>query len=68
MNKIKIIKKDAVAVKKQTSKAVKPDKQKAAREMVSTVTSWVSDFQQRKRGETKVAFKTLFGTPQPSES
>ena len=68
MNKIKIIKKDAVNVKKQTSKAERPDKQKAAREMVTTVTSWVSDFQQRKRGETKVAFKTLFGTPQPSES
>ena len=68
MNKIKIIKKDAVNVKKQTSKTERPDKQKAAREMVTTVTSWVSDFQQRKRGETKVAFKTLFGTPQPSES
>ncbi len=68
MNKIKIIKKDAVTVKNLAVKTVKPDKQKAAREMVSTVTSWVSDFQQRKRGETKVAFKTLFGTPQPSES
>jgi len=68
MNKVKIIKKDAVSVKKQTSQAVRPDKKKAAREMVTTVTSWVSDFQQRKRGETKVAFKTLFGTPQPSES
>ena len=68
MNKVKIIKKEVVNVNKQTSKAVKPDKQKAAREMVTTVTSWVSDFQQRKRGETKVAFKTLFGTPQPSES
>ncbi len=68
MNKVKIIKKDAVTVKNRTVKTVKPDKQKAAREMVSTVTSWVSDFQQRKRSETKVAFKTLFGTPQPSES
>jgi len=68
MNKVKVIKKDAVVVEKRSIKAVKPDKQKAAREMVSTVTSWVSDFQQRKRGETKVAFKTLFGTPQPSES
>ncbi len=68
MNKIKIIKKEDAAVKQPKVKAVKPDKQKAAREMVSTVSSWVNDFQQRKRGETKVAFKTLFGTPQPSES
>lgn len=68
MNKVKIIKKDAKAVEKQAVKSVKPNKQKAAREMVSTVSSWVNEFQHRKRSETKTAFKTLFGTPQPSET
>jgi hypothetical protein len=33
--------------------------------MVETVTSWVSDFQHRKRMETAAAFETLFAA-QPS--
>lgn len=32
----------------------------AARDMVATVSSWVSEFQQRRRSETAQAIKTLF--------
>ncbi|MBS1793777.1 MAG: hypothetical protein JSS81_07980 [Acidobacteria bacterium] len=62
--KIKVIKKGEL---KAAEKPVKPvvmqknPKQAAAREMVSTVTNWVSDFQQRKREETRMAFEQLFG-------
>ena len=34
--------------------------QEAARDMVATVSSWVNDFQQRRRNETAQALKTLF--------
>jgi hypothetical protein len=66
--KIKVIKKGeakpAVAPKVTESKT----KREAAREMVSNVSNWVSDFQSRKRGETKIAIEKLFGQqPQPNE-
>ena len=39
-----------------------------AREMVSTVSNWVNDFQQRKRVETRQAFENLFSAqPKASE-
>ena len=67
--KIKIIKKGDVAAQK---KELRPDvrtKRDTAREMVSTVTNWVSDLQARKRDETKMAIEQLFGQqPQPTES
>lgn len=34
--------------------------QETARDMVATVSSWVNDFQQRRRNETAQALKTLF--------
>jgi hypothetical protein len=34
--------------------------QETARDMVATVSSWVNDFQQRRRNETTQALKTLF--------
>ena len=34
--------------------------QVAARDRVATVSSWVNDFQQRRRSETAQALKTLF--------
>ena len=62
-------------IKKNDKKVVQPavktrDKSKhTAREMVSTVTNWVSDFQQRKRDETKTAIEKFFvPNPRPSES
>ncbi len=57
--KIKVIKKDSV---KTAAKPVKDDvksKRAVAREMVSTVSTWVNDFQSRKREETRIAFETL---------
>ena len=63
--KVKVIKKDDVKAPEKTE--VK-SKRAAAREMVTTVTSWVSDFQGRKRDETKTAIEKFFSTqPRPSE-
>lgn len=66
--KIKVIKKDAV----KTPVARKSNEKRSktvAREMVSNVTNWVTDFQQRKRDETKLAIEQLFTHhSQPNES
>jgi len=67
--KIKVIKKGEAVKAEPNVKAEKVSKKTQAREMVSTVTNWVSDFQSRKREETKVAFEQLFSSrPRPSES
>lgn len=67
--KIKIIKKGEVQAPEATVKVEKNSKKVAAREMVSTVTNWVSEFQRNKREETKMAFEKLFAPqPQVSES
>jgi len=67
--KIKVIKKGEAVKPEPAAKPVKASKKAQAREMVSTVTNWVSDFQMRKREETKIAFEQLFSSgPRPSES
>lgn len=50
--------------------AAKKSAQEAARDVVSTVTGWVSEFQQKRRAETAQAIKTLFSdtTPQASKA
>lgn len=64
--KIKVIKKGEVKVAEAPIK-VERKKNQAAREMVSTVTNWVSDFQLRRREETKQAIEKFFSnTPQAS--
>jgi hypothetical protein len=67
-SKIKIIKRsEAAAAKIKEKKA--PSSRATAREMVSTVTDWVSDIKQRKSEETKAAFDLLFSANrQPNES
>lgn len=66
--KIKVIKRNQVMAPIAEPKPAKAQKKHAAREMVSTVTNWVSDFQARKRDETKAAIeKFLVTKPQPSE-
>ena len=40
----------------------------AARDMVATVTEWVSEFQQKRRSETTNALKTLFPDTNPQAS
>ena len=63
--KVRVIKKDQI--KAPTTKVVAKSKRASAREVVSNVTSWVSDLQTRKRDETKTAIEKFFNTPQPSE-
>lgn len=67
-SKIKIVKKDdASALKVKKRKRTKP--REKARDMVTTVSDWVTDFKARKSAETKAAldvFRT--STPHPSES
>ena len=58
--KIKVIKKGEQAKVKENTIVEKKSTQEAAREMVSTVTNWVNDFQQRRREDTKQAIEKLF--------
>jgi hypothetical protein len=63
--KIKVIKKGTQVAAEP--KVEKKATQSSAREMVSNVTNWVSDFQQRKRDETKQAIEKFFNQqPQPN--
>ena len=62
--KVRVIKKDQI---KTPTKAVAKSKRASAREVVSNVTTWVTDLQARKRDETKVAIEKFFKTPQPNE-
>ena len=67
--KIKVIKKSEMKTADMSKKPAvveKNSKKVAAREMVSTVTNWVSDFQSRKREETRQAIETFF-SPQPQK-
>lgn len=58
--KIKVIKKGEQVKAQETIETEKKSTQEAAREMVSTVTNWVNDFQQRRREDTKQAIEKLF--------
>ena len=58
--KIKVIKKGVQPKVQETPAIDKKSTQEAAREIVSTVTNWVNDFQQRRREDTKQAFENLF--------
>lgn len=63
--KIKVIKKNEVKAVEAPFVEEKITKQQAAREMVSTVSNWVNEFQQRRRFETNQAIeKFLVSKPQ----
>ncbi len=63
--KIKIIRKRNLKTVKKVVKNESRVKQEAARKMVYNVSSWVTEFQKRKCGETKQAIESLFqGRPQ----
>ncbi|MGI8640953.1 MAG: hypothetical protein ACR2MG_13535 [Pyrinomonadaceae bacterium] len=65
--KIKVIKKSEIKNLETPVEVEKISPQQAAREMVSTVSNWVNDFQQRRRIETKQAIeKFLSNKPQTS--
>jgi uncharacterized membrane-anchored protein len=63
-NKIKVIKREDIP-----TKPVKKVKQKSskivAHEMVTTVTNWVTEFQQKRREETASAIRNPFNEKQP---
>jgi len=65
---IKVIKKsDRVASETKTVKST--GARDTAREMVQTVTNWVSELQQKRRLETSKALKSLFpDSPKPTEA
>ncbi|HEY0426204.1 MAG TPA: hypothetical protein VGC76_00230 [Pyrinomonadaceae bacterium] len=65
--KIKVIKKSELTSVEKPVENEKVNQQASARDMVSTVTNWVSDFQQRRRDETKQAFEKFF-SQQPQAS
>jgi len=68
MNKIKVIKKEeapAFRIKKKKRSKVRT----APRDMVSTVSDWVTEIKNRKSAETKAALEFLSpANPRPSES
>ena len=59
---IKIIKRGERNVEKALPEPEMANKstKESARDMVATVSSWVNEFQQRRRNETAQALKTLF--------
>ena len=63
----KVIKKGEVKADPKPAAPAVASKKAAAREMVSTVASWVSDFQQRKRQETAATIEGFF-SPNPAPS
>lgn len=63
--KIKVIKKGEAKTVEPVPVSEKKNTKEAARQMVGTVTNWVSEFQNRKREETKIALEHFF--PQPTE-
>ena len=67
MPKVKVIKKGEMQAARAKPEPRKVSKKAAAREMVSTVASWVSDLQQRKRTETAASLESFF-SPSPATS
>jgi len=67
--KIKVIKKGSEPIRPPQRKDENRTKRAAAREMVSTVSNWVSDLQSKKSEGAKLSFDKLFRQgPQPTES
>jgi uncharacterized protein YoxC len=63
---IKIIKRKERAAQTPPEDVVeKKTTQQTARDMVATVSEWVSELQQRRRNETTQALKTLFSDTAP---
>ena len=66
-DKIKVVKR-ADTGSLTPSKVKRVTKRGSAREMVATVTEWVSDLKTRKSEETKAAIELLFSAQRPNES
>ena len=69
---IKVIKREERIRQEQAcenAQTADESQQKSAREVVTTVTNWVNEFQQKRRQETQQAIKTLFSNnTRPSEA
>ena len=66
-SKVKVIKKSEVKAAETVQPVKKESKKTAAREMVTTVASWVSEFKHRKHVETKTAIENfLVRQPEPT--
>jgi hypothetical protein len=66
---VKVIKREERVQKKASARAARNSKRKTPTDMVSTVTSWVNDFQQRQRSETSKAIESLIrARQQPNEA
>jgi hypothetical protein len=66
--KVKVVKKSETQKQPGKQNTVKATRI-AAREMVSNVTDWVTEFKSRRSEETKAGFEKLFSNqPRPSES
>lgn len=63
---IRIVKKGEKA--RPTVKVKANSARETAREMVETVTNWVTEFQQKRRDETTNALRLLSKTPRGSEA
>ena len=63
---VRVVKKGQVKRQEKTETKVNSASE-TAREMVQTVTSWVTELQQKRRMETANALKFLSDTPRPSE-
>jgi hypothetical protein len=65
--KIKVVKKGTKVEAENVTISRRKSAKDASRQMVSNVSSWVNEFQQRKRVETRQAIENLFvPTPQPN--
>lgn len=64
---IKVIKRRERASQNEPTE-VKKSAKEAARDMVANVSEWVSEFQQKRRVETKQAIKSLFSETTPQTS
>ncbi len=62
--KIKVIKRGTPKLAQTKVAAEKKSAPVAAREIVSNVSNWVNEFQQRRRDETKNAIEKFFPRPQ----
>ena len=66
---IKVIKREERNKRKPNARAARENARKAATDMVTTVSSWVSEFQQKQRGETSTAIENLIRVrQQPNEA
>ncbi len=68
-SKIKVVKRSEINPDAKSKKLRTVSPRAGAREIVSTVTEWVTDLKQRKTEETKIAIETLLSANrQPRES